>query len=80
MNIPGFLALKNSISVAKWRWRWHLQGGSKFWAARNLRDLRNDEDMIRARMIEWKVKHTPTGKKVVNLAARRIARAKRKAS
>lgn len=80
MNIPGFLAVKNSVSVAKWRWRWHLQGGSKFWVAHSLLDLRNDEDRRRYRAIEVKRRHTPFGGLVVNIAAWRFERVRRQAT
>lgn len=79
MKIGGFLDLKNSISTAKWRWRWHLQGGSSHWAARSLRDLRNDEDLRRYRCIELKRRHTPFGRRVVNLAAFRFERIRQQA-
>ena len=54
MNTPGFLDRKNSENRARWLWRWHLQGGSRFWSARPLRDLRNDEDLRRYREIEFR--------------------------
>lgn len=77
MNAPGWLALKNSRHVALWRWRWHLQGGSKFWIARDLQDLRNEEDLKRWRKTDWRLRHTPYSKRVVNIAAWRIERARR---
>jgi hypothetical protein len=76
-DVPDHLAVRNSEHVAEWRWRWHLQGGSKHWAARSLKDLRNDEDLKRWRRIEFQRRHTKFGGKVVNLAAVRIQRAKR---
>lgn len=53
--VPGFLAQKNSMAVAKWSWRWHLQGGGSHWAARDLQDLRNNEDLKRHRAIQFAV-------------------------
>jgi hypothetical protein len=76
-DFGGFLDAKNSRNVAHWRWRWHLQGGSKHWMARSLKDLRNDEDLKRWRNIEFQRRHTKFGGKVVNLAAVRIQRGKR---
>ena len=75
MNIGGYLDAKNSENVAKWRWRWHLQGGSRFWMARSLEDLRNEEDLRRWRLIELKRRHTKKGGKVVSMAAIRLAKA-----
>ena len=47
------------------------------WRARDLQDLRNDEDRRRGRYIQFLVRHTKTTKrKVVNLAAERIRRAR----
>jgi len=76
-EIGGYLDAKNRENVAGWAWRWHLQGGSKFWVARPLRDLRNDEDLKRWREIELKRRHlSKQVRKVVNLAAWRINRAR----
>lgn len=79
MNMPGFLDLKNSANIARWRWFWHLQGGSRHWAARSLRDLRNDEDLKRYRLIELKRRHTPHGRQVVNINAFRFERIRQRA-
>jgi hypothetical protein len=49
----GFLDLKNSVNTARWRWRWHQQGGSHFWVARNLTDLRDEDALRRWRYIEY---------------------------
>lgn len=38
----GFLDLKNSEHLARWRWRWHLQCGGRYWRARDLQDLRSE--------------------------------------
>lgn len=78
---PGFLDLKNSRNLARWRWRWHLQAGGRFWIAHDLRDLRNEDDLQRWRLIEFKRRHLPVKvRKVVSVAAWRIANAKRRRS
>lgn len=69
MNIPGPLDLKNQISRARWAWTWHLQGGSSSWRARDFADLRNDEELLRYRVIEVTRRHTPYGRRVVSLEA-----------
>jgi hypothetical protein len=51
LNIQGFLDLKNQACVAQWQMRWFLQNGSMHWKARDLRDLRNDEDRRRHMLI-----------------------------
>lgn len=79
MSEQGFLNLKNAKNVAAWQWRWALQGGSKHWCARSLLDLRNEEDKRLYRIIELKRRHTPFGRRVVNLAAWRFERARQKA-
>jgi len=55
VNIPGYLALKNRMHVAAWAWRWHLQGGGRHWAARDLQDLRNEEDLRHHQAIVFRV-------------------------
>lgn len=80
MSGQGFLDLKNAMNVAAWKWRWALQGGSTLWAARPLRDLRNEEDLKRYRLVEVKRRHTPFGRRVVNLAAWRFERVRRQAT
>lgn len=81
MNIPGPLDAKNSLNIAKYLWRVHAQGGCFHWRARDLQDFRNDEDLRRGRSIQIRViqagRDQRRGKKVVNLAALRIARARR---
>lgn len=69
MRAPAFLDLKNQINRAQWAWRWHMQKGSSCWTARPYPDLRNDEDLKRYRVIEHKRRHTPFGRRIVNLAA-----------
>lgn len=77
-EIGGFVDQRNSENLARWRWRWHLQGGSRFWIARPLQDLRNEEDLSRWRRLEGALRHTPKSKrKVVNIAAWRIRNARR---
>jgi hypothetical protein len=82
MNKPGgYLDFRNQENIARYIWRRHLQGGSSFWRARDLQDLRNDEDRRRWRVIEQKVRETGRGakaKKVISLAAIRIARARKR--
>lgn len=80
-DVPSFLELKNSLNRAKWAWRWARQGGSFFTVARDLRDLRNAEDLKRWREIEFE--RSRLGKKVrkvVNIAACKINRARRRSA
>lgn len=83
MNIPGLLALKNRMNVAKWLWRWHLQGGCMHWRARDLEDRRTDDLRERGRRIETQVREAVReqrrGKRVANLAVLRLQRGLRKA-
>lgn len=80
-GVPDWLQMKNSRSVAVWRWRWHLQGGSKHWAARDLQDLRNENDMRRYRAVQFGVwqalRRVLRAPKKANVAQLRIKRAKR---
>lgn len=77
MTIGGYMDMRNQIARARWMWRWAQQGGSMHWRARDLQDLRNDEDRRRGRHIEFLVRHTPVAKKkVISLAAERIRRAR----
>lgn len=69
-----FLALKNKLRVAQWWLRWREGGGSMHWVARDLKDLRNDEDRQRYRVIEHQRRHSPFGRRVVNLNAFRFER------
>lgn len=72
MNIKGPLDLSNAENLGKWHWRWHLQGGCMHHRARDLQDLRNDEDMRRWRSIQIRMfqarRQLARGKKVVNVA------------
>lgn len=78
-DIGGYLYYRNQENRARWAWRWVKQGGSFFTTARDLQDLRNEEDLSRWRKTEFKLRHTPKSKrKIINLAAVRIARAARK--
>lgn len=80
MNTPGYLDIKNSENIAKWRWRWHLQGGSSAWSARPLKDLRNDDDLKRYRAAELRRIHIrPRSRKVINLTHEMFQRIRRKA-
>lgn len=78
-EIGGYLDAKNDANRARWMWRWAQQGGSIHWKARDLLDLRNEDDLKRWRRLAYALRHTVKSKrKVINLAAVRIARAKRK--
>lgn len=80
-DIGGYLYYRNQENRARWMWRWAKQGGSFFTIARDLRDLRNDEDLKRWRAIESKRQHlSKQVRKVVNLAAWRINRARRRSA
>jgi len=78
VNIPGFIAAKNALNVAKWRWRWHLQGGGFHWRARDLLDMRDDHylRMWRRTEVEFREAKRRMARRVgvVNL---RVERAKR---
>lgn len=82
MNIPGFLAAKNALNVAKWYWRNHLQGGCMHWRARDLQDLRTDDERRLWRKTDIELREAKRRKAksggIVNLAKLRIERAKRK--
>lgn len=78
MNVPGPLDLKNQVSRARWAWKWHLQGGSSSWSARPFQDLRNDEQLRMYRAIEVARRHTPFGRRVINLAAWRFEQKRRR--
>lgn len=79
-EIGGYQDLKNQENIARYIWRRHLQGGSSFFRARSLRDLRNDEDRARYRKIEQRVRETgraiKQARRVVSLAAERTRRAR----
>jgi hypothetical protein len=77
VNTPGFNDLKNSVAAAAWGWRWHLQGGSRFWVARDLTDLRNDDQLRQWRGIECSVRELLSRRaSVISIAvARRKMRA-----
>lgn len=75
---PGPLDLKNQMNVARWQWRWHLQGGSASWSARPLQDLRDDEGLRRYRDIELKRRNSPFGRRVVNINAWKFERIRQK--
>lgn len=72
---PGFLDLKNSENLAKWRWRWHQQGGGFHYAAHDLQDLRNDDQRKWWRAIVFEVRRLTIHKRRANLARLRIERA-----
>lgn len=55
MNEGGFLDQKNRANVAAYYWRVHRQGGSQFYLARNLQDLRNHTQRRWYREIETAV-------------------------
>lgn len=80
-DIGGYLYYRNQENRARWAWRWAKQGGSFFTLARDLRDLRNAEDLRRWRQIEFKRRNLSKHvRKVVNLAAWRINRARRRSA
>ena len=80
-DIGGYLYYRNQENRARWAWRWAKQGGSFFNVARDLLDLRNAEDLRRWRQIEFKRRHLSKHvRKVVNLAAWRINRARRRST
>lgn len=81
MNIPGPMDEHTQAHRARWMWRWHKQGGSSFWKARDLQDYRNAEDLRRWRALETKLRAAKRamgrGGKVVNVTAWKFARARR---
>lgn len=80
MTAPSFQDFKNEVNRAKWTWRWALQGGSRFWVARDLKDLRTEGEREMWRRLEVKIRHTPRFKrrKVVNLTHERFERERRR--
>lgn len=82
-NIPGPIDLKNRRNTARWLWQSHLRGGSMHVKARDLQDLRNEEDMRRWRYVEvrlFQARRELRRGTVVMLARLRSARARRQAS
>jgi hypothetical protein len=81
MNKPGgFLDLQNSVNQAKWRWRWHQQGGTHFWVARDLADLRDEDALRRWRYVEYMVRRLPKYRpNVVNIATARFRKMRKQA-
>jgi hypothetical protein len=78
--IGGFIDLKNSVNQARWRWRWHQQGGSHFWVARNLTDLRDEDQLRRWRLIEYMVRRLPRYQSnVVNIATAKFRKMRKQA-
>jgi hypothetical protein len=82
-DVANYLQVLNGLRHAQWAVRWSRQGGSKFWSARPLNDLRNDEDHRRYRVIDGKrrqLKRERSRKaKVINIAHERIERVRQKA-
>lgn len=78
MTAPGFNDWKNSQNLARWRWRWHLQGGSHFWVARDLIDMRDEEQLIHWRVMEVEVRRLrrarPNVVRISTAKARRFLR------
>jgi ribonuclease D len=72
-----FQALKNNMQLARWKLKWALQGGNTLWPARALTDKRNEEDLKRYRLIEFKRRHARRTNRVVNMVAWRYNRARR---
>lgn len=78
MNVGGFLDLKNSVNKAKWAWRWHQQNGSRFWVARNLTDLRDEDALRQWRRIETEVRQRRRyWKPIARIATARIRKMSR---
>lgn len=74
LNGINELIRRNNLNLAAWRERWNAFGGSFHWQPlRQYRDLRNEEDLKRWRVIEFKRRQTGLSKrthqKVVNLSA-----------
>lgn len=80
-DVANDLQRRNATRLAQWAIRWSRQGGSKFWSARPLQDLRNDEDHYLYRKIEGKRRQLKRERKakVINMAHARIDRVRRKA-
>lgn len=78
MNVTTFLHMHNALRRAQWAIRWARQGGSRFWHARPLEDLRNEDDLRRYRVIEGKRRHVKRCRgrkaKVINMAHARFER------
>lgn len=82
-DVASFLQVHNGLRLAQWAVKWSRQGGSKFWHARPLEDLRDEEDLRRYRVIEGKRRHVKRCRgrkaKVVNIAHERLERVRNKA-
>jgi hypothetical protein len=82
MDVRNFLQVHNGLRRAQWAIRWSRQGGSMFWHARPLEDLRSEEDQRRYRVIEGKRRQLKRSRgrkaKVLNLTHERIERVRRK--
>lgn len=80
MTAPSFMDFKNEQNRAKWLWRWAKQGGSRFWVAHDLQDLRTEGEREMWRRLEVKIRHMPSFKrrKVVNLTHERFERERRR--
>lgn len=82
-DVANVLQVLNGLRRAQWAIRWSLQGGSKFWHARPLEDLRNEEDLRRYRVIECKRRHVKRCRgrkaKVINMAHAKFERVRREA-
>lgn len=80
MNTPGFIDLKNSEHIARWRWRWHQQAGSRFWVARDLTDLRDEDALRRWRWIETEVRQLRRHRApIVHIATARLRKMRKQA-
>lgn len=78
------LDIKNRMNIGKWEWLWHLRGGSFHVTAHDERDLRTPDLQERGRRLEVNMREVRRReeqpvKQPVNLAKRRIARARRQA-
>lgn len=71
------IVLKNADNLAEWRLKWMYGGGSVSWKARDLMDLRDQEQQRQWRVIVFKVRQSGKQKRrhqIVNIAAWRLRR------
>jgi hypothetical protein len=82
--VKTLLDLQNDMNIWNWRWLWHLRGGSFHVTARDSADLRTPDLQERGRRLEVNMSEVRRQeeqpvKQPVNLAKRRIARARKRA-
>lgn len=71
------IALKNADNLDAWRRSWVLQGGSSSWKARDLMDVRDQEQQRQWRVLQFKVRNSGKQKRrqnIVNIAAWKLRR------